>query len=57
MAERKDKREERVEDLQVREDEARDIAGGKKKARASRAAKSGSGHAAGTKPIIHSRDA
>jgi hypothetical protein len=53
MEERKDKREERVEDLQVRDDEARDIAGGKKdvdrkKHRRSRA---------GTKPIIHRSDA
>lgn len=32
MEERKDKPEERVEDLEVRDDEARDIAGGKKKA-------------------------
>jgi hypothetical protein len=31
MEERKDKREERVEDLEVRDDEARDIAGGRRK--------------------------
>jgi hypothetical protein len=31
MEERKDKQEERVEDLEVREDEARDVAGGKRK--------------------------
>ena len=53
MAERKDKREERVEDLQVRDDEARDIAGGKKNPRGNVNRKS----RAGTKPIIHRRDA
>jgi hypothetical protein len=31
MEKRKEKREERVEDLEVRDDEARDIAGGRKK--------------------------
>jgi hypothetical protein len=52
MAERKDKREERVEDLQVRDDEARDIAGGKK-ARGKKAAKKS---VQGTTPI-HRRQA
>ena len=53
MAERKDKREERVEDLQVRDDEARDIAGGKKhpKGKVNRRSR------AGTKPIINRSDA
>lgn len=46
MEERKDKPEERVEDLEVRDDEARDIAGGKKKARRRVAGKKGQGHAA-----------
>lgn len=50
MEERKDKPEERVEDLEVRDDEARDIAGGKKKARAKagkRAKAVGHGHGYG----------
>jgi hypothetical protein len=51
MAERKDKQEERVEDLQVREDEARDVAGGAKK-REGRVAKKGTtGRVTGKLPI------
>jgi hypothetical protein len=46
VEERKDKPEERVEDLEVRDDEARDIAGGKKKAGRRVAGKKGQGHAA-----------
>jgi hypothetical protein len=53
MEERKDKREERVEDLQVQDAEARDIAGGKKAPRGKVQKRS----RAGTKPIIHRSDA
>jgi hypothetical protein len=51
MEERKDKREERVEDLQVRDDEARDIAGGAKKREGRVAKKSRAGHVTGKLPI------
>jgi hypothetical protein len=56
MAERKDKREERVEDLQVREDEARDIAGGAKKGEGRKHGKKAGTRATGTTPI-HRREA
>jgi hypothetical protein len=55
MEERKDKREERVEDLEVRKDEAGDVAGGKRKDVYKIKGKKASGKAAapGTSPGRH----